>query len=148
MAIVPLFTGRVSETGRLAFDKPAVVLKHIARLAGKPVQFSIRLLRSKRSLQQNRWLFGVAYQILAEEWGYERDEIEMMHYGLVAKYAGTHFDERLGVEVPNARSSKWNTREFGDYMEWLVRYAAQSEPPIYVPLPNEVDLDAIDEAAA
>lgn len=111
----------------------------LRRLAGKSVEVVVRPRKSIRSQKQNAWLWGAAYPILAEEFGYDQHEHEILHYALVAKCFGTRME--MGVEVPNARSSKLNTKLFSEYMEWLQRFAAEWEPPIDLPLPDEVDYD-------
>lgn len=109
--------------------------QQLASLAGKPVE--IREQKRTRSTDQNAWIWGVAYPLIAEAVGYEPHEIEELHYGLVAKWGGEHFDKRLGAMVPNKRSSKLTTKEFSDYMEWLVRFAAKECGGVLVELPDE-----------
>ena len=107
-------------------------------LAGKPVVIKART--SKRSLDQNAYVWGVAYPIIAESLGYDLHEHEDLHYALVAKCFGEHFDKRVGAMVPNKRSSKMTTAEFSTYMEWLVRFAATDLGGIVVPLPGESEV--------
>lgn len=144
----PLFTGRVSLTGQLVPDRPLDLKRHLVSLKDKPVEVVIRPLRSKRSMQQNKWLWGVALPTIALDLGYDRHEHEHLHYWLVEKCFGSRWNAKLKTMVPKARSSKLSTKEFSAYMEWLVRYAATDLGGIVVPLPNEVDLDAIDVEAA
>lgn len=144
----PLFTGRVSVGGQLVPDRPQDIKRHLRTLGDKPVEIVIRQMRSKRSLQQNKWLWGVALPMIASELGYERHEHEHLHYWLVEKCFGSRWNARLKTMVPNARSSKLTTKQFSDYMEWLVRFAAIELGGIVVPLPNDVDLEAIDMEAA
>lgn len=101
------------------------------------LQVEIRRVKKTRSLDQNAWIWGVAYPEIAEAVGYEPHEIEELHYGLVAKWGGEHFDKRLGAMVPNKRSSKLTTKEFSDYMEWLVRFAAKECGGVVITLPDE-----------
>jgi hypothetical protein len=100
-------------------------------------EIEIRKVRKSRSLDQNAWIWGVAYPAIAEALGYEPHEIEELHYGLVAKWGGEHFDKRLGAMVPNKRSSKLTTKEFSDYMEWLVRFGAKECGGVVIELPDE-----------
>lgn len=136
--MVPVFNGSVSLDGKLSLDVAERGLRagYLKRLAGKPVEIVIKKLQSKRSQQQNRWHFGVAIPILAAEFGYDRHESEALHYALVAKCFGTRLDAKLGIEVPNVRSSKLTTAQFSELMEWEVRFAA-TEYGIVVPLPGE-----------
>ena len=110
--------------------------QRLKSLAGQHI--TITPLKRTRSLDQNAYVWGVAYPHLANALGYEPHEHEDLHYGLVAKWGGEHFDKRLGAMVPNKRSSKLTTTEFSDYMEWLVRFAAK-ECGCVIPLPDEAD---------
>jgi hypothetical protein len=101
------------------------------------LELTVRVRRKRRSLDQNAWIWGVAYPLLGEGLGYDRHEIDDMHYALVAKCFGTHVDDRLGTEVPNVRSSKLTTKEFSEYMDWLVRFAAGYG--VVIPLPDEAE---------
>lgn len=132
------FYGRVDLQGRLLFPRD-IRIRHDARIVsftGKNVVVTVEEAKATRSLKQNAWIWGVAYPLIAETIGYDRHEHDELHYWLVATCFGTHFDERISAEVPNARSSKLTTKEFGDYMEWLVRFAAQKWSCV-IPLPDE-----------
>lgn len=141
MALVPIFHGHVSEDGeRLVLAEPERALRrgYLKQLAGKAVDVVVKLHRHKRSDRQNRWHWGIAVPLIAQELGYDKHEHEDVHYALVAKCFGTHFDDRLKQDVPNKRSSSLTTVEFSELMEWEVRYAA-SEWGLVIPLPNEAD---------
>lgn len=140
---VPVFEATVNERGNLVLTRPYDFRLYLKRLQEKPVEVVVRRRRSKRSLEQNAWTWGVAYPILGETLGYDRDELDELHYALVAKWGGTHLDEKLGVQVANKRSSQLSTAEFSDYMEWLVRFAAK-EFGCVIPLPNEAGIEALE----
>ncbi len=108
--------------------------EQVKRWAGQWVV--IRRVAKRRSLEQNAWIWGVAYPLIAKTLGYDYHEYDDLHYALIAKCFGAHLDERLGTNVPNARSSQLTTTEFSEYMEWLVRVAAQ-EWDCVIPLPGE-----------
>jgi len=140
----PVFTVPVDEQGRWHFNpvQKRGFSMWLLSLAGKTIDVIAVEHENNRSAQQNRWLWGVAYELIVADWGYERHERpaakEHLHYKLIRLCFGTHFDERLGEEVPNVRSSQLSTKEFGEYMEWLVRYAAQELNGTIIPLPNEL----------
>lgn len=96
----------------------------------------VRRRKSKRSVDQNAYVWSVPYPLLAKALGYDQHEIEDLHYALVAKWGGEHFDKRVGAMVPNKRSSQLTTKEFSDYIEWLIRFGAQSCDCV-IPLPGE-----------
>jgi hypothetical protein len=126
--------------GRLDLDPAnrALWRKRLAAFEGAEVDLVIRRHQRTRSLGQNAWIWGVAYPAIAEALGYEPQEIEDLHYALVAKCFGEHFDARMRQMVPNKRSSRLTTKEFGDYMDWLVRFGAKDCGGIYIELPDEM----------
>lgn len=139
MSATPVFHGTVSEQGNLTLQRPVDFRAHLSRFKEKRVEVVVRLAKSKRSLDQNAWIWGVAYPLLAETLGYDYEERDALHYALVAKCFGTNYDERLKADLPKKRSSKLSTKEFSEYMEWLVRFAAK-EFECVIPLPGEVDV--------
>jgi hypothetical protein len=134
---IPTWHGSVDQHGKMTLDKPIEFKAHMTTLADSPVTVVVKRRASQRSLDQNAWIWGVAYPEIAEALGYDSHEINDLHYALVAKCFGEHFDKRVGAMVPNKRSSHLTTREFSDYMEWLVRFAAMECGGIVVPLPGE-----------
>lgn len=139
MAVVPVFHGVVSDDGAvLQFDASEQPLRrgYLRKLAGKRVDVTVRVHRSKRSDAQNRWHWGVAIPLIAAELGYDKHEHERLHYALVDKCFGTTWDEKLQVHAPNVlHSAELPTDKFSEFMEWEVRFAAQ-ELGIEVPLPD------------
>jgi len=135
----PVFHGRVIE-GKLALDpaEAADRASYLQRLTGKAVEVVVRPKTRKRSLDQNAWLWGVAYDILGEHMGYDTHERDGLHYALLAECFGVYHDQRFGITVPRVSSSKMTTREFSDYMEWLVRWAAV-EQQVVIPLPDDAE---------
>lgn len=135
---VPVFHGEVTEDGRVLFDEDERRLRqnYLRQMAGKRVDVTVKVHRNQRSLDQNAWHWGVAIPVIANAIGYDKHEHDDLHYALVAKCFGTHFDEKLKQDVPNVRSSSLTTAQFSELMEWEVRWAA-TEYGIVVPLPNE-----------
>jgi hypothetical protein len=136
---IPLLLAEIGDDDVLSFDPSQRELRrrHLSSLRRQRVTVEIKPWKSQRSLDQNAWIWGVAYPVIAEAIGYERHEHDELHYALVAKCFGEHFDKRIGAMVPNKRSSKLSTKEFSEYMTWLVRFAAKDLGGIYVPLPDE-----------
>jgi hypothetical protein len=137
MNVQPLFVGRVN-AGRIEWEPSEAGKRrqHLESLDGKVIEAVIRQRKKKRSHDQNAWLWGVALPLLADSLGYDKHEHESLHYQLLAECFGSAYDQRFGREVPRVTSSRLSTKEFSDYMEWLVRWAAV-EHNCLIPLPDE-----------
>jgi hypothetical protein len=130
---VPVFHGRV-EGGRLALDPTEADQRqtYLRGLEGKAVEVIVRPPRRKRSLDQNAFAWGVVYPVLAEHLGYDTHEHEMLHYALLGECFGTSYDQRFGRDIPRVSSSRMTVREFADYLDWVIRWAA-TEHGVVIP---------------
>lgn len=96
--------------------------------------------RSRRSDEQNRYLWGVVYAtILKHLPGWDADDL---HEYFLGEWSGWQTIEGFGRKrlKPVRRSSKLNTTEFADYVAFIQRKMA--ERGIYVPDPHE-QLEAV-----
>lgn len=124
---------------RSEFDRVVSVL-------GDGEQVWIRLSKEhgRRTIQQNRALWGRIYDQLlagiAESVGYDAHDKagkEHMHEGLLMLFGGTVVDPVTKREVARERSSTMTVQRFGEFLEWIARYAA-SEHGVVVTLPGEL----------
>lgn len=101
-----------------------------------------------RSGEQNAYLNGVAYKLLSEATGYERDDIsEFMcgaHFGWVDKKVPKTPRNPEGIESKPRRTTTTNESgkrdvlpkgEFSDYIAFVQRFGAQHG--VYIPDPGE-----------
>ncbi|MDD5061962.1 MAG: hypothetical protein PHN44_06775 [Candidatus Marinimicrobia bacterium] len=130
----PIFKGLI-EKGKIKTETPGKFAVYLAGLEGKRVEVIVRKEKSKRSLRENSYYWGVVIEILSNFTGYESEE---MHEALKFKFLRTHEGEAL-ESVKS--TTKLNTAEFEDYLERIRRWAAQ-EYNCFIPLPNEVDFAA------
>jgi len=137
-SFVPVFNGVVTADGRLELDGIEAIQRrrYLRSLVGKRVGLVIRERRTQRSHNQNAWHWGIAIPLLADALGYDEHEHETLHYALLGECFGHVYDPRSGQTVLAKTSSQLNTKEFADYMEWLVRWAA-TEHNCRIPLPGE-----------
>lgn len=124
------FHGEVKQ-GRIKYDSPAKYLVLLSSLEGKRIELTIRKERNSRTLSQNAYYWGVVIEILAENYGYEPEE---MHEALKFKFLKTHDDSEL---VTVRSTTKLSTVEFGDYLDRIMRWAAQEG--IYIPSAGEFE---------
>lgn len=135
--IQPVFHGVVRD-GAVQFEPRERALRHgwLKGLEGSDVDVIVRRHTRRRTADQNRYWWGVAVPLIAQELGYDKHEHEAVHYALVSKCFGVTQDKTLG-ELPKVRSSHLTTAQFSELMEWAVRWAA-TELGMQLPLPNEV----------
>lgn len=104
--------------------------------------------KSERSMQQNRYLFGVAYPLISEATGYEKEDV---HASLLGKHFGTKlkrvpkskFNREGLTEVPlrttttneNGRRSVLGKIPFSEYVAFVQRFAAE-QLNIVIPDPD------------
>lgn len=128
--------------------KVAGIAKFILSLSpGKAWRITVEECRSTRSVQQCRYLNGVAYKLLGDATGYERDEISEY---LCGAYWGWR-DKRVpkkpscpsGVESVPVRTTTTNEAgkrdvltwdQFSDYVAFVQRFAASRG--VFIPDPD------------
>jgi hypothetical protein len=96
--------------------------------------------RRTRTNPQNRYYWGVVVKLLAEHCGYEPDE---MHEALKARFLGAN-DPQFGL-LKIGSTRKLTTVEFGVFLEQCQQLGA--EMGVYIPNPNDVDLESLPEVA-
>jgi hypothetical protein len=125
------FKAKVTEEGKLLVYNQKVFWAYMKRLAGHDVVVDIYLGRAVRSQPQNRYYWGVVVAILAEECGYQREE---MHEALKWKFLRLEDPDH---PIPTVRSTTdLTTQEFEEYLE-QIRIWAASELGVVIPMPNE-----------
>ncbi len=139
---VPAFYATVSDLGKLELSdtQRKAMARWTRTLAGQEVEVLVRKRTRRRSSDQNRAWWGLIIPAITA--GCDMDpnsthDKELVHYGLVEKCFGVERNEKLGVDLPKARSSKLTTKEFSYLMDWAAKWAAE-ELGIYVPLPDDL----------
>jgi hypothetical protein len=95
--------------------------------------------KSERSLQQNRYLFGVAYALLSEKTGYEKDDLHTYllgkHFGVrLKRVPKSKYNPRGRIEVPvrttttdgKGRRSVLGRSPFSEYVDFVRRFASET----------------------
>jgi hypothetical protein len=117
---------------RIADNLRAFVMQ---ALPGKRLRVEVSEHRKRRSDDQNRYLWGVAYKTLRDATGQEAED---WHEYMLGEWAGWEEYELFGRKRlrPTRRSSKLSTVEFADYVAFVQQRAAENG--IYIPDPNEL----------
>lgn len=112
----------------------------LRKIEGKRVTVEVSEWRKSRSAAQSRYMWGVVIAILADEFGYTKDE---MHAALAHKFLGS-VDEKTGLM--RIRSTKdLSTVEMEEYLA-SIREWASLKYRILIPLPNEYSPQAMRQA--
>lgn len=131
------WTGRVSGIGRYL----------LALTASKSWEILVREIRSTRSDRQNSYLNGVAYKIIGDAIGYERDDVSEFLCGTYWGWKEKRVPKKPGCpdgieSVPrrtttrdeNGHRDVLDKMAFADYVAFVQRFAAKRN--IYVPDPD------------
>lgn len=103
----------------------------VARLNDKDIEVTIKKKTKARSLNQNSYMWGVVYAMIAEENGNSGQEIHEAMKIMFLRY------KKNGLWTLRSTSSL-NTDEMETYLENIRRWAAQFLS-VSIPLPNEVE---------
>lgn len=146
------FHGQIDGNGQLVLNDPRAFKRFAKTLSGERVTVTLTKAKSKRSLDQNAWIWGVAYPLIAEHCGNDHHEHEQLHYDLLSVRYGTVAIAPMvpGAQpriVPAKTTSSMTTTEFSEYMEWLARFAAE-KLDVVIPLPDDANtgLAAVQES--
>lgn len=105
---------------------------------GTHLEIIIRKFRSKRTLEQNAYYWGVVVNILADHFGYETEE---MHEELKRLFNPIESKITPGVMIGGS-TTKLSTEEFycgeTSYVERICRWAA-TEHGVYIPPPKKIE---------
>ena len=98
---------------------------------GKRVDVVVRRETKKKSNRQNRYMWGVVYELIANQTGYQADDIHRM---MTMKF----LKEKIGDEFVAGSTKGLTTASMEDYLS-KIRVWASQYLNLYIPLPNEVD---------
>lgn len=121
MSPVPVFSGEVGPRGSLSLKEPRKFRSYLSGLRGKRVDVIVRTHRERRSNEANRYYWGVVVALLAEEFGYEKEEcheVLAMHFLRIEDCPITGAPRRK-------RTPDCDTKEFSDYVDACIRLAAE-----------------------
>jgi hypothetical protein len=133
--MIPIFQGIV-ENGKLKLSSMDKFNSYLNTLKGG-VLLTVKKEKSQRSIQQNKYYWGVVIKLLCEEIGLDEDEL---HEILKYKFLKEHVGNKVLGEVDFVRSTtNLTTKEMEEYLEKIRIWAAQFLNT-NIPLPNEVEL--------
>jgi len=130
--MTPTFPGAIQD-GKLLLDNKPEFIAHLHTLNGKRVNVTVEKQTRRRSNEQNRYLWGVCYKLIADHTGADPEEV---HIALKYQFSPKRF---IGNLVAPATTKRLDTIDFITYIEKVRQWAAE-ELNIIIPDPNEVKL--------
>lgn len=145
-AFTPVFTGVVDLAGQLHLDARVAFSAVLKKFRGQHVELVIRKKRQTRSLQANRYWWGVIIPLIAEELGYLPHEHDAVHDAVIRHLVGVRpgSDPRLQIR---ATTHDMDTEDFGMLIEHAIIWAA-SDLGIVIPDPHSVESRPVRTCAA
>lgn len=124
----------------------------IAQNAGKSLEITARVYTKKRTINQNKALFGHAYKIIRKE---TRDPVNDIHFDMCGEYFGwavKHFRQKT-IRIPvrttttdeEGKDGKISTKDFADMFEFVQDYWLQHRG-IVIPDPDKNWKQKVNEA--
>lgn len=132
------FQGDVTEDGRLVLRDEYSMRQFIRQHKGKPMLVTLEQMRNKRSNQQLRFLFGVAYPILEEHTGYTKDELHeifKLEFNPVIKTLTNKVTNETRDIVIGGSTEDMSTVDFMEFYRKIQQEGASLG--CYLPDPNE-----------
>lgn len=118
----PIFKGE-ARNGRLLFGaNHASFLDHVRSLEG-PVEVVVRKVRDRRSLEANKYYWGVVLTTFGDSTGYDPEELHQV------------LKERF---LSGGSTSELDAGEFAEYMDKVIQLAAEND--CVIPMPDQVDV--------
>jgi len=127
----PIFVGNTKK-GKLTIQNQDKFDLYILGLGEKEVAIIVKGWRRPRTNPQNRFMWGVCYQLISEVTGYTREEVHDAMRLMFLK------DETR--DLPTLKSTtSLTTIEMNEYWERIQQFAAE-KLNIMIPNPNEVEV--------
>lgn len=137
---------KIAPDGDIVVVDPRGLARYAQHLIGHETELVLRKRKRQRSYEQLRYWFGVPMKLLSEHTGYTKMQ---MHYLCLALCYGVVVDPTTGREIPVVPMSRGlTTGQFAEIISWCPPWAAETYQdskgnPLQIPMPNEVDLDAL-----
>lgn len=116
--------------------------KGLLETAKHGVLVTISTKKQQRSLQQNKYMWSVVYDMIGDEWGYDKEEVHQIMSTMFLKIKEVELDGETYAVVKS--TTKLKTDEMEEYLEKCRRYASVNLH-LFIPLPNECPTDMEDK---
>jgi len=128
------------KNGKASLDKPHLYSEAIKKYEGKEIQITIDKWSSIRTHQQNSYLHGVLFKMIAEHTGYSIQEAK----NKVKCEIGFYDEIKVKGEkvLIMKETSKLNKKDFGEFVD-SVRIFAMERLDLNLPLPSDIEFDEL-----
>ncbi len=131
------------QEGKLFFQDRQAFDRHILSLKEEvPYELTVKECKNQRSLQQNKYYWGVPIKLISEHTGHTPDEVHELLKGLFLKKHLDIFNKNGSVQRYYfiMSTTLLNTKTMEDYQS-NIRVWGSSELGLYIPEPNEVEIE-------
>ena len=132
MKPVPIFRAKV-EKGKVVFDNRDIFDLWIGQFEGKEVKLTVQQRRDARSLQANKYLWGVVYEAVSDTTGFTTEEIHEIFKKKFLSYTRKYKGKSYRF---TKSTTKLNNLEFSEYIE-KIKIFASSELSCVIPEAGE-----------
>jgi hypothetical protein len=136
MSEYPVFAVAPVKDGQLFLSQAQkkTINTYLKKKEGQYVRIAFSQPIKERSKAQNRYIWGVVYEMIAAETGYTTEEV---HEHMKSMFLPRKFIEIGGVMQQITKSTTTlSTLEFNEYIDKVIAFAAQ-ELSMSIPAPHE-----------
>jgi len=133
--MIPQFLGTI-ENGKLTIANRPEMIRYLQTLKGQ-VTVVIDKVKKGRSVQQNKYLWGVCYKIISDHTGYSLQEV---HQICAKNYLSYEKESKLSGNTKEfiKSTTSLTVKEMDGYLEDIKRFASV-QLNLFIPDPNQVD---------
>lgn len=124
---------KIENKAKMRLERRDEFQKRLEKFASKDIELWIGPRGYLRSLNQNRYYWGVIIEMISDETGHTPDEIHAFVKGMFLKKWITFKEKEIEITRSTTELDK---AEFEDYAEKVRRWAT-TELNMNIPLPNE-----------
>lgn len=130
---VPIFKGKV-KNGKLLFDERDIFDLWIGQFEDKKVDIIVNRRLDNRSMQANKYLWGVVYETVSQCTGFTPEEV---HEIFKKKFLSYRKQYKGKSYLFTKSTANLNTLEFSEYVEKIKQFSAL-ELSCYIPEAGEI----------
>ena len=134
MKPIPILKGKVIN-GNINPDDPDVFGIWIAQFEGKEIEITVQQRRDIRSIQQNKYLWGIVYEAVADTTGFEPEEVHDIFKRKFLSYSKPYKGKSYRF---TKSTTELNSLQFSEYIEKIKMFSAK-ELSCYIPDAGEYE---------